>query len=354
MAIKVGIVGATGFAGAELMRLVSAHPAFELCVATAGTPDARPVASVIPAFSGLGGLCLSSHDDPRLLDCEAVFLAVPHTASLGLTPRLLAEGVSVFDLSADYRLKDPEAYERWYGTRHTSPQLLPTAAFGLPELFRDGLLDAGRRREEGDAVLVACAGCYPTASALAAYPSVQAHAIRLPLIIDAISGVTGAGKAPTERTHFCFANENLEAYAIGKHRHLPEIEQILGLEGNVVFTPHLAPLNRGLLATVYMPLRQDRPLPGGIDDIYRLYRDFYQGSPFVEVLDEGVLPRTAWVRGTNRAHIGLALDEATGTLVAVSAIDNLGKGASGQAVQCANIVFGLAEDAGLEAAALYA
>ena len=353
MTIKVGIIGATGFTGVELMRLLFAHPAFELCVATCGAPDARPIASAIPAFAGHSELCFSSHDDPRLLDCDAVFLAVPHTASLDLVPPLLAKGVSVFDLSADYRLKDPEVYEDWYAKRHSSPELLSQAAFGLPEIFRDGLLDAHKRREEGVAVLVACAGCYPTASALAAYPAVQAHIVCPPLVIDAISGVTGAGKAANERTHFCFANESLEAYSVGKHRHIPEIEQILGLEGGVVFTPHLAPLNRGLLATVYLPLRQEGALAGGIDAVHRLYRDFYQDAPFVEVLDKGVLPKTASVAGSNYAHIGLALLESVNTLVAVSAIDNLCKGASGQAVQCANIVFGLAEDVGLEARALY-
>jgi len=353
MAIKVGIIGATGFTGVELMRLILAHPSFELHVATSGTGDTSLVSSVIPVFAGQSRLRFSPHDDPKLFDCEAVFLAVPHTTSLDLAPQLLAKGVSVFDLSADYRLKDPEIYEKWYAKKHSSPELLSSVTFGLPEIFRSGLLAAEEKRKGSSAVLVACAGCYPTASSLAAYPAVQAGIVNPPLVINAISGVTGAGKAANERTHFCFANENLEAYNLGTHRHIPEIEQILGLEGNVIFTPHLAPLNRGLLATVYLPLKEGTALAEGIDAIHKLYCDFYQDAHFVQVLDQGVLPRTASVAGSNYAHIGLALLESTRTLVAVSAIDNLCKGASGQALQCANIVFGLPEDAGLEACALY-
>ncbi|MDR2715329.1 MAG: N-acetyl-gamma-glutamyl-phosphate reductase [Coriobacteriaceae bacterium] len=350
---KAGIVGAAGFTGAELMRLLQAHPDFELHAVTSDALAGTPVASVNPTFAGLGGLCFSAHDDARLFECDAVFLAVPHTVALDFAPRLLAHAVSVFDLSADYRLRDPDAYEKWYGKRHTSPELLASAAFGLPELFPDGLLAAHRRCAQGEAVLVACAGCYPTASTLATFPALQEGIVRPPVIIDAISGVTGAGKTANERTHFCFANESLEAYNIGRHRHIPEIEQILGLPGQVAFTPHLAPLNRGLLATVYLPLAHDAASLGGIEGIGQLYQDFYEGSPFVEVLGQGVLPKTASVAGSNRVHIGLALQEPANMLVAVSAIDNLCKGASGQAVQCANIVFGLAEDRGLAALACY-
>ncbi|MCL2826103.1 MAG: N-acetyl-gamma-glutamyl-phosphate reductase, partial [Eggerthellaceae bacterium] len=339
------------FTGAELMRLLLAHPAFDLAIVTSQAEEGRRVDSVVPALRGSSELCFSAPDDPRLFGLDAVFLAVPHTASLEVTPRLLAHGVSVFDLSADYRLKDPSVYEKWYGVPHSSPELLARAAFGLPELFPDDLQRAKELLGQGNAVLVACAGCYPTASSLAAFPALAAQVACPPVIIDAISGVTGAGKAASERTHFCFANENLEAYSVGKHRHLPEIEQILQAPGGVIFTPHLAPLNRGLLATAYLPLA-----PGaaglGLDAVIARYRDFYAGSPFVSVLDAGVMPRTASVAGSNRAHIGLALPEQANTLVAVTAIDNLCKGASGQAVQCANIVFGLAEDAGLEACAL--
>ena len=206
---------------------------------------------------------------------------------------------------------------------------------------------AAERRAAGEAVLVGCAGCYPTATSLAAAPAIRAGLVdaAAPVVADAVSGVTGAGKKATERTHYCFANENLEAYGVGTHRHTPEIEQILGLEGRLVFTPHLAPLNRGLLSTVTLPLA-----PGAApttEELVELYRDFYAASPLVSVMDAGVQPRTASVAGTCRAQVGVAVHPA-GMIVATGAIDNLGKGAAGQGVQCANIVFGLPETCGLE------
>lgn len=259
---------------------------------------------------------------------------------------LIAAGVTVIDLSADFRLKDPAVYEQWYAP-HTAPELLAQAAFGLPELTGDELAAAAERRAAGEAVLVGCAGCYPTATSLAAAPAIRAGLVdaAAPVVADAVSGVTGAGKKATERTHFCFANENMEAYGVGTHRHTPEIEQILGLQGRLVFTPHLAPLNRGLLSTVTLPLA-----PGAApttEELVALYRDFYAASPLVSVMDAGVQPRTASVAGTCRAQVGVAVHPA-GLIVATGAIDNLGKGAAGQGVQCANIVFGLPETCGLE------
>jgi len=355
MGIKVGIIGASGFTGAELMRLLFAHSHFDLIVATSAAEAGKPVSAVVPAFAGQfagqDDFCFSDHDDPRLFDCEAVFLAVPHTAALNLAPQFLAKGISVFDLSADYRLKDKAVYEKWYATAHTSPDLLAAAVFGLPEIFRDELLQAQLQHAQGVAVLVACAGCYPTASSLAAYPAIQEGLARPPVVINAISGITGAGKGTNERTHYCFANENLEAYSVGNHRHLPEIEQILGLSGGVVFTPHLAPLNRGLLSTVYIPL-ENEVAQNDITAIHQIYQNYYAQSPFVSVLDEGTMPKTSSVVGTNKAHLGLKLLESANALIAVAAIDNLCKGASGQAVQCANVVFGFKEDVGLAASAL--
>lgn len=197
-------------------------------------------------------------------------------------------------------------------------------------------------------MLVACAGCYPTATSLAAAPAVRAGLVRPNgvVVVDAISGVTGAGKKASTRTHFCFADENLEAYGVATHRHTPEIEQILGLEGRLVFTPHLAPLNRGLLSTVNLPLASDAPVDAG--EIVELYRDFYADDPFVHVLDAGTMPKTSSVAGTNYAHLGIAVNATARMLVAVGAIDNLGKGAASQAVQCANAVLGLPQARGLE------
>lgn len=348
MTVKAGVVGAAGFAGIELCRLLILHPEFELVAATSDALDGTALAEAYPALRGVTDLTFTSHDSTDFAQCDIVFLAVPHTAAMAAAPDFLAQGISVIDLSADFRLKDPAVYEKWYKTPHVAPELLDGAAFGLPELFSEGLAKVAASYAEGNAVLVGCAGCYPTATSLAAAP-----AIRLGLtdpkgvvIVDAISGVTGAGKKATERTHFCFANENAEAYGVGTHRHTPEIEQILDIPGRLVFTPHLAPLNRGLLSTVTMPIPADAELPT-VQELVELYQQFYAESPLVEVLPAGVQPRTASVAGTNRAHVGVAVHEGARVIIATGAIDNLGKGAAGQAVQCANIVCGLPQDCGL-------
>lgn len=351
MASKVGIIGAAGFTGAELVRILNEHPDFDLQIITSDSHKGMSLTELNPTFKGSIEMTFSASDDKALFDCDAVFLAVPHTASLKHTPALLKAGVSVFDLSADYRLRDADLYERWYGVQHSSPELLSEAVFGLPELFREDLLAAEQRHRGGNPILVACAGCYPTASSLAAYPALHNDLAEGPFIIDAISGVTGAGKKATERTHYCFADENVEAYGVGKHRHTPEIEQILNLPDSVVFSPHLAPLKRGLLSTVYLPLKEKNT--HSLDEIRERYRTFYQNDVFVSILDSDSFPRTASVAGGNHAQIGLALQESTQTLIAICAIDNLCKGASGQAVQCANIVFGLPETTGLKGTALY-
>lgn len=348
MAIKAGVVGAAGFAGIELVRILAAHPDFELVAAQADSLAGKPVAEAYPALTGAVDLAFTPADASALYGCDVAFLAVPHTAALALAPELLAHGVTVIDLSADFRLHDAAVYEKWYNTPHTAPDLLAKAAFGLPELFGEGLAQAAADYAAGTPALVACAGCYPTATSLAAAPAIRAGLVdpHATVVADAISGVTGAGKKATERTHFCFANANAEAYGVATHRHTPEIEQILGLEGRLVFTPHLVPLSRGLLSTVYLPLAPDAPVPARAE-LERLYLDFYGSSPFVHVL-AGSMPRTASVSGTNNAHIGVTVQASTRTVIAVGAIDNLGKGAAGQAVQCANIVCGLDERRGLE------
>lgn len=348
VAITTGIVGAAGFAGIELTRLALRHPDFDLRVVTSNELAGTPVAVEYPGFTGATDLTFTTHDDPALDACDLVFLAVPHTAALAMAPKLVARGATVVDLSADFRLKDPAVYQRWYATPHTAVDLLARAAFGLPELFPDDLDRVAAERAAGKGVLVGCAGCYPTATSLAAAPAVRSGLVSpdATVVVDAISGVTGAGKKPSARTHFCFADENLEAYGVATHRHTPEIEQILGLEGRLVFTPHLAPLNRGLLSTVNLPLASDAPLDTGA--IVELYRDFYADAPFVHVLPVGAMPKTSSVAGTNYAHVGLAVNAAARMLVAVGAIDNLGKGAASQAVQCANAVLGLPQTCGLE------
>ena len=275
MSIKCGIVGAAGFAGIELVRVALRHPEFELVAVTSNELAGTPVAKEYPCFTGATDLAFSRHDDPVLDQCDVVFLAVPHTAAMAMAPRIVDRGGVVVDLSADFRLKDPAVYERWYKVPHTQTELLKRAAFGLPELFPDDLIAAAQQRKEGKGAVVGCAGCYPTATTLAAAPAVRLGLVddKAPIVVDAISGVTGAGKKATARTHFCFANENLEAYGVATHRHTPEIEQILGVSDRLVFTPHLAPLNRGLLSTVNLPLAA-----GATRDVAKIvesYKEFY-------------------------------------------------------------------------------
>lgn len=352
MAIMTGIVGAAGFAGVELTRVALRHPDLQLAVVTSNELAGVRVADEYPAFLGSTDLTYTTHDDPRLDECELVFLAVPHTAALAMAPRLVARGAVVIDLSADFRLKDPAVYEQWYKVPHTATDLLADAAFGLPELFPEDLARLAQRRKQGVGVLVGCAGCYPTATSLAAAPAVRAGMLANDgiVVVDAVSGVTGAGKKASARTHYCFANENLEAYGVATHRHTPEIEQILGIPGRLVFTPHLAPLNRGLLSTVTIPLAKDAPQT--TEEVLEVYRTFYRDSAFVQVLPAGSMPKTSSVVGSNFAHIGVAVNARAGALIAVGAIDNIGKGAADQAMQCANIVFGLPENRSLESVAV--
>lgn len=346
MSYKVGIIGAAGFAGAELVRLVLQHPEFELAVITSNADAGTSLADVYPAFAGASDLVFTTHDDPAVKSCDLAFLAVPHTAAMAQVPALLDAGVTVVDLSADYRLADKDVYEQWYGAKHTSPELLATRSFGLPELFGEDIDRAHELHAAGKPALVACAGCYPTATSIASAPAIRAGWTQGLVIVDAKSGVTGAGKGCNAKTHFCNADEDVQAYNVGKHRHTPEIEQILGKPGEVVFTPHLVPQRRGILSTVYLQLTPEAASMS-VEEMVDYYASFYAGRPFAQVLPAGKLPRTSSVTGTNVCQVGLAKNERTNTLVAIGAIDNLCKGAAGQAVQCANLVFGLAEDTGL-------
>ncbi len=342
---KVGIIGAAGFAGIEAARIMLGHPGFELVYATSDSDAGKPLAQVYPGLAGVTGLCFQTCDVAAIAEqCELVFLAVPHTASLGLTPALLEAGMTVIDLSADYRLKDSVVYEQWYNAPHTSASLLKKAVYGLPEFDRAGLVAL----QDAEDKLVACAGCYPTASTLAAMPALQAGIVSSRKVIsDCLSGVSGAGRKLAPTSSFCSAANSVCAYGVVSHRHTPEIAQTLssiaGQEVQMVFTPHLVPMVRGLLATVYL----DIEAAVGCAEVRALYESFYADEPFVTVLPEGKMPQTAHVAGTNRAQIGLAVDEASHTLIVSSAIDNLVKGAAGQAVQCANIVTGQDEQAGL-------
>lgn len=352
--IKVCVVGATGYAGIEVCRLVLNHPQMELVMATDRKEAGTKLSAIYPSFAGVSDIVLVQPDAEAIAAAaDIAFLAVPHTASLALTPALLAAGVTVLDLSADYRLHDAEVYEDWYATPHTSPELLSQTVYGLPELYREGLAGLAERRAAGEAVLVAVPGCYPTATALAATPALAAGLAAGDLVIsDAISGVSGAGRGCNARTHYCHANESVEAYGVAKHRHTPEIEQTLsevaGRQMNVVFTPHLAPLTRGLLATVYLEAADGVTA----EQVQAAYEAHFANEPLVTVLPAGSMPSTSSVLGTGRAQVGVALDaRRRSTIIASCAIDNLGKGAAAQAVQCANIVCGLAETLAVDPAA---
>jgi N-acetyl-gamma-glutamyl-phosphate reductase len=334
---RVGVVGASGFAGAELLRLAAGHPDLEVAVATGDTQAGTPVAELYPSLAAAYGDLTFAPVDLGLLDgLDLVFCALPHGASQGLVPELRHRTKAIVDLAADFRLKDPALYPQWYGEPHTAPDLLAEFAYGLPELFGADLHGAS---------LVAAPGCYPTAAALALAPLVRSGLVALDgIVVDAASGVSGAGRGTYP---FCGTDEDFVAYGLLDHRHTPEIEQAVG--AGVLFTPHLAPMNRGILATCYA-----RPAPAtapATDEVLACLADAYAGAPFVVVSERS--PSTKATLGSNTAHVTARADARTGWVVALCALDNLVKGAAGQAIQCANIVLGLPETAGLPTVGVY-
>lgn len=339
--MRVGIVGASGFTGAELLRLCAGHPHFEVEIAGADTQAGESVAEVYPSLAAAyPGMRFGSPAPENLAGLDVVFLALPHGCSQSLVPDLVGRVKLVVDLAADFRLRDPVAYRGWYGHEHTAPHLLERFVYGLPELFGSDLPGAS---------LVAAPGCYPTAAALALAPLVQSGLIEAaPVVVDAASGVSGAGRAPTATTHFNAVDEDFTAYGLLTHRHTPEMEQAIGAQ--ILFTPHLAPMNRGILATCYA--RHGRAVQASdAGDVLDILAKAYANSPFVVVSEHA--PSTKATLGSNCAHVTARVDERTGWVVAICALDNLGKGASGQAVQCANIALGLPETAGLTAVGVY-
>ena len=324
---RVGIVGASGYAGVELLRLCAAHPEVEVAWATGDSQAGTPVRGLYPHLTtAFPDLVFETFDPAMAEDVDAVFLALPHGASGHLVPDLLKRAEVVLDLAADFRLKDPALYPAWYGEEHPAPELLGEFAYGLPELHREALVGA---------TAVALAGCYPTAAALALTPLVRAGAIETAgIVVDAASGVSGAGR---DKFGFCAVDEDFRAYGLVNHRHTPEIEQVVGAQ--VLFTPHLAPMSRGILATCYA-----RPTSPDVDPM-AILRDAYAGEPFVAVIDEP--PTTKAVMGSNSCHLTARTDPRTGWVVVLAAIDNLVKGTAGQAVQCLNLALGLPEATGL-------
>jgi len=360
--IRAAVIGAAGYTGAELIRWLLGHPGFEIAAMTSNEDAGKSLSSLYPALLGKTQQTLITHEDAiSQKDYDVAFLAVPHTAAFRLAPQLLENGVAVVDLSADYRLKDAAVYEQWYGVSHTVPDLLACAIYGLPEINRAALKDKvsswHNKTESGLSELpplIANPGCYPTATTLAVAPALSAGlaALDSPIIVNAISGVSGAGRKATSTTHFCSASDDLAAYGATTHRHTPEISQVLseiaGREISVVFTPHLAPLKRGMVATVVLSLAKG----ADGDAIADAYTKAYDDEPFVSLLPFGTMPHSASVMGTNNAQVGIAYDARTHSLVASCAIDNLGKGAAAQAVQNANIIFGFEETEGLKGVGL--
>ncbi len=341
---RVGIINVTGYAGVELARLLYQHPEVELISVTGRSAAGQRLGKVFPHLAGI-----TLTIEAELGDVDLAFSAMPHRESANEVVHLVDRGIKVVDISADFRLKDAAQYPQWYGFTHPAPQLLKQAVYGLTELHRSQVASAR---------LVANPGCYPAGAILALAPAVKAGIIEPDIIVDSKSGVSGAGRTVSLPTHFPEANEDVSAYALEGHRHLPEITQELGLlypgqSLSVTFVPHLIPMTRGILTTGYASLVSGKVTAGekGRDELMHLYLDFYQDEPFVKVVDSS--PHTKHTWGNNLCLIHPTIDYRTGKLIVISCIDNLVKGAAGQAVQNMNLMLGLPETTGLEALAIY-
>ncbi len=349
--LPTAIVGASGYTGAELLRLLLLHPRIEITSISAGRAAGSSLAEVYPQFRDRLSLPIESFDAKAVAAvAEVAFVALPHAQSAKVVDELRAEGLAVVDLSADFRLRDLAVYDEWYGASdatHPAPHRLPEAVYGLPELYR---------AEIAKASLVAAPGCYPTSAILAIAPLLKAGLVRpTGLIVDAKSGVSGAGRNPSRVAHFPEVGEGVRAYKVaGTHRHTPEMEQELsalcGSPVRLTFTPHLVPMSRGILSCVYSEATKAdidaEQLQGALED-------FYRGEPFVSVLGQDALPDTSFVRASNRVHVAVRYDARAGRVISFAAIDNLCKGSSGQAIQCLNLMRGWDEDLGLRAVATF-
>ena len=329
--VRVGLVGATGYGGRELLRLVLAHAGAEFVAASSTSAAGELVADVLPGFRGLTDVRFEEFDAASLAArCDVVFIGVPGTQSMGSGAALREAGVKVIDMGPDFRLRDLEAFKTYYKTEHTQASYLDERVYGMVPLHRDALRTAE---------LVAVPGCYPLSVIVPLKPLVSAVGMDVPVVVDSVSGISGAGKSLNEAFHFPEMNENMRAYKVGVHQHVPEMEQELEHRVQVQFTPHVGPYTRGILSTITC-----RPSASvNLDEVYSVYGD----EPFVRVLGEGGIPDLNQVRGTNFCDFGWVTDSRTGNLVIVSAIDNLVGGTAGMAVQCMNLMFGLDEMSGL-------
>lgn len=339
--IKVGIIGATGYAGGELVRILTGHKEAEIQWYGSRSYIDKKYASIYQnMFQIVDAVCMDDNMEELAEQVDVIFTATPQGLCASLVNEEILSKVKMIDLSADFRIKDVATYEKWYGIEHKSPQFIEEAVYGLCEINRE---DVKRAR------LVANPGCYTTCSILTAYPLAKEGLIDMStLIIDAKSGTSGAGRGAKVPNLFCEVNENMKAYGVASHRHTPEIEEQLGYAaGEAVvlnFTPHLVPMNRGILATEYAKLTREVTY----EEVKAVYDKYYADEKFVRVLDKGVYPETKWVEGSNYVDIGFQIDPRTGRIIMMGAIDNLVKGAAGQAVQNMNLMFGLKESEGLE------
>lgn len=341
--IKVGIVGGTGYTGVELLRILANHPQVRVEVITSRSEDGMQVSEMFPNLRGHFDLAFSVPDVDRLSQCDVVFFATPHGVAMSMAPELIARGVRVIDLGADFRIRDVAEWEQWYKLKHTCPDLVAEAVYGLPEINREQIRDAR---------LIACAGCYPTAVQLGYLPLLEKGLVdQRRLVADCKSGASGAGRGASVGTLLCEASESVKAYGVAGHRHLPEIRQGLTLAAGrpvgLTFVPHLMPMIRGIHATLYSVLKD--PVDHGLQ---ALYEERFANEPFVDVMPAGSHPETRSVKGSNMCRISIHRPQDDDTVVVLSVIDNLVKGASGQAVQIMNIMFDRPENEGLQQVAM--
>ncbi|MDK2821316.1 MAG: N-acetyl-gamma-glutamyl-phosphate reductase [Clostridia bacterium] len=342
---KVGIIGATGYTGAELVRLLSRHPEAELVALTSRSYAGEHMAEVYPSLTGFTDIACEDLNVEEVLErVEVVFIALPHGHSVSVASKALEKGVRVIDLGADLRFRKAQTYEEWYKVKHDNHELAANAVYGLPEIYREEICKAE---------VVANPGCYPTSIILGLAPLLKkGYLDPKSIIIDAKSGVSGAGRGAKVTSLFVECNENINPYGVASHRHTPEIEQELtNLSGeniNILFTPHLLPISRGILSTMYANLAKTVTE----EELRQVYQEFYSESPFVHLLPQGKWPHTRWVYGSNNCYINLTVDERTNRVVVASVIDNLTKGASGQAIQNFNLMFGYPETTALDFAGL--
>jgi N-acetyl-gamma-glutamyl-phosphate reductase len=340
MGIRAAVIGATGYAGAELVRILSGHPHVRLAMITSRQHAGEPFSDIYPSMAGIVDLRCQTFDEKAISEAaDVVFTALPHKASMEVVPGLLARGKRVVDLSADFRFQNPSTYETWYEP-HQAKDVLSSAVYGLAEIYGDQIRNAS---------LIGNPGCYPTSVLLPLLPLVKEPFVDIENIVaDSKSGTSGAGRQVSLVTHFCEVNEGFKAYNVDQHRHNPEMDEVLsffsGENVHITFVPHLVPMTRGMLTSIYIGLKK----PVSLEAVTASLRSFYTGKPFVRICPEGRFPNTMHVKGTNYCDIGLAVSRDGRRVIAVSAIDNLVKGASGQAVQNMNIMFDFEETAGLD------